>query len=467
MDMVFNLTQAQMIFLGAIGLYALVLVWIGVQSSRGLSHDGFVIGSRKVGLIPTMGSLAASFRDGVGAVLWVGAGFTLGYGGLWLIFGAMTGLFILMVLGPKVRALAAKHDYITIGDAMKKDAGPWTEKIVALVVLWKSPLLIAMQLFVIGNLMAAIFGIEPAYAIFATAAVIAAYLIFGGYNAVVRTDAFQFFLIVGLVIAPFFMAPKMEDMLNVSSLFSMSLINQIGFYLVGIFYILSGAETWQRLFSAKDDKVVRWGFPMSGVFLLFMTITMIIVGFAAKQILAPEIAHDEALFALIGSTGLVSPYLLAFIAVIVLAISMSTLDTEVYSFTSTMARNLLPKSWSKTRDQYVRLSQIMIVVLLLAMSFVSLYISSIISFLFDTTALGYIMVPVFILSALGLLKQSAVLDKALAVCVIVSGALHLYLFFTDQFVNYMWNIVPGTLSLVLCTVTYLFLAPKGKKKKKK
>ena len=53
----------QIIFLSAMILYVVALVFVGIKTARNQTDSGFVIGSRKVGMIPTMGSLAASFKS--------------------------------------------------------------------------------------------------------------------------------------------------------------------------------------------------------------------------------------------------------------------------------------------------------------------------------------------------------------------------------------------------------------------
>ena len=78
------MTEAQILTLGAIALYFVVMLAIGIIAGRGQSHEGFVIGGRDVGFIPTVGSLATSFRDGMGVIFWFGFGVTAGYAGLWV-----------------------------------------------------------------------------------------------------------------------------------------------------------------------------------------------------------------------------------------------------------------------------------------------------------------------------------------------------------------------------------------------
>ena len=69
-------------------VYIGMLVVLGIRSNQTQSQDNFAIADRDLGVIPVASSLSATFRDGGGIALWVGFGFTIGYGGLWVMFGA-------------------------------------------------------------------------------------------------------------------------------------------------------------------------------------------------------------------------------------------------------------------------------------------------------------------------------------------------------------------------------------------
>ncbi len=440
----------QMIFLSAIILYSLILITIGIKAARGQSEEGFVIGSRNVGLIPTMGSLAASFRDGMGAVFWSGIAYTYGYGGLWLIFGAIISLFFLSFVGPKIRNHAEENGFVTVGDFLKNKLGGAGEKVVSLFVLIKSVLFISIQLYVIGIICANVFGVPNYYGVIGTSLVILVYLYFGGYSSVVKTDALQFFMIMGLIAVPFFIQPDMTSVLDFSTINAMGWQSSLGLFIIGIFYVIGGADTWQRLFSARDESVIRWAFPLSGLFLLVMTLTLIAIGYGMIGVLPGDIEPSQALFALFTYTEAVNPYVLAFFGVTIMAISMSTLDTEAYVFTSSFVRNFLPAQYSENRMSYVKISKGLIAFLLAGTAIISLTITDVIQFLFDAVSLIYVIVPVLLFAIFGWIKPSVKQDIFLTASILVAACVYIYMFSTGGFVNLLYNCIPLGISFVLC-----------------
>lgn len=445
----------QMIFLSAIVIYVLGLVYIGIRASNKQSSDEFVIGSRNVGLIPTMGSLAASFRDGMGAVFWTGLAYSFGYGPIWLIFGAMLALVFLAIVGPKVREHAEKEGFVTIGDFIKNKLGPKTEKIVSLFVVIKSVLFISIQLYVIGIIASNVFGVEGSVGIVGTAVVILMYLYFGGYSSVVKTDALQFFMIMGLLAVPFFIQPEMSDVTNIATITSMGWQESLGLFLLGIFYIIAGAETWQRLFSARDKKVIRLAFPLAGVFLLVMTLNLIAIGYGMISILPEGTQAEDALFALFSHMDVASPYVLSFMGVTIMAISMSTLDTEAYVFTSSLTRNFLPERYTKTKEDYIRISRKLIVAVLVGTSLIAMTISDVIKFLFDAVSLVFVIAPLMVYMVMGWVNHTKKQDTFLAVSIFASAGVYLYMFLNELFINTLYNMVPLGVSVVLCGLSLL------------
>lgn len=112
-----------------IGIYLTAMVAIGIWLGRREDEQGFIIGNRNVGILPTAASLAASFRDGGGIAFWIAAGFTASYGGLWLLAGVMTSLLILGFIGPALRHQAAQSGHITIQERVRDMVGPYSARL--------------------------------------------------------------------------------------------------------------------------------------------------------------------------------------------------------------------------------------------------------------------------------------------------------------------------------------------------
>lgn len=444
----------QIVILSALGGYFALMVLIGLWAARNQTHEGFVIGSRNVGYIPTMGSVAASTRDGGGIIFWVGAGATILYGGFWLFIGIAVALVLFAVFGPKIRTAAAEKDYLTIGELVRNELGPVTEKTGAFIILCLSLLFVAIQLYVSGNLLAEVLSVPSWVGVFSAAAIVGFYMFFGGYGAVVRTDAIQFFLMLSLIILSFSFPPPKEEVLNLGSFFEIGLKDGFALFIFGAFYMLGGGDTWQRIFSARDKKVIRASFPLAGIFLVLMTLSLLFLGMSARPLLTGDIPSGDVFFSIF-TQGVFPVPVLAFIAVVAMAITMSTLDTFCYLFTATLAKNFLPKNISGTRERYVRFSKIIFILILATMSILALMISDIIQFMFNAASLITILAPVHVFAAAGLTHKAPRLDILMAGSVMASLFVYLVMFSLGYMEDFIVMLVPAGLSFVLCTISLL------------
>lgn len=444
----------QYIVLGGIALYFLIMIIIGLIASKNQSHEGFVIGSRNVGLIPTIGSLASSLRDGTGAVFWIGFGITVGYGGLWLGFGVAAGYLLYSIIGPRIRKQAEELNAITVGEIIRNTIGAITEKFSALLVIIFSFVIIAIQLYVSGNIFAEVLQIEAWIGVMSVACVVGLYLFFGGYSTVIKTDAIQFFLIISFLVIPFFVPPTSADIMNFRSLFTLSVTDQIALFGIGIFFILSSADTWQRVFSAKNNKVIYFGFPIAGVIFLLMTLSLIWLGMGAKGALIGEIDENRALFDLFTQNAL-SPWILSYIAIVVMAITMSTLDTYCYLLAASLTKNIIKKERTADRITYIRVTRIIMLFTLISMSVLALMISDVIQFLFNAASLLFILAPVYFTVGLGWFKRSKKLDAFISLSMIISTVVYITMFVRGDLDNMIMLMIPVALNSALILISLL------------
>lgn len=449
------MSALQITILAAVGIYFLAMIAIGIMASRDQDHHGFAIGSRNVGYIPTIGSLASSFRDGMGAVFWFGFGAVTGYGGLWLIIGAVAGLTLYAIIGPKIRAIAAEKNYITVGQMIRDGLGPVTEKITAALILFFCLMYMATQLYVSGNIFAEVLHLQSWIGVCSVAVIVGLYLYFGGYSTVIKTDAIQFFLIISLIVVPFFFAPAKADMLDFGSIFSLDPDDRWALGLIGVFFVLGSADTWQRMFSARNASVIHWSFPLAGVFLGIMTLSLIWLGMAAKPYLGADIDTSTAFFQIF-TGGFMSTPLLAFVTVVIMAITMSTLDTYCYLCAATFSKNFLPERLTASRDVYIRYSQIIMMVLMVATSIVALLIADVIKFLFGAASLMYILGPIYLFTGLGWFRRNRRTDILISIAVILSTALYIFMFSRGYFEKTILTLVPVSASIVLYGLVLIY-----------
>jgi SSS family solute:Na+ symporter len=213
----------QISLLTSMGLYFLLVIAVSYRASKIQPWGNFIIANRQAGPVPIISSLAASFRDGSGIVIWIGFGLTIGYGAMWLIVGVFAAMLIYTWFGPRVRRLSIEINAITVGELIRTAVGPIANKLSTLLVLTFSIVVIAIQLFVAGNLLAEVVNLSPRLGIGTVASIVAVYLIFSGYSAVLKTDVIQFVLIVALIIVPIIAMTSDHQFLHLASLFTLPL----------------------------------------------------------------------------------------------------------------------------------------------------------------------------------------------------------------------------------------------------
>ncbi len=433
--------------LSGIGLYMLILMGIAYYAQKTETENDFIIGSRKVGIIPTIASLSSSFRDGSGIVLWIGFGFALGYAGVfYFIGGALISASLMAIFGPRVREIAAKNNYVTVGQMINSVIGKQTKNIASIIIALVALVAVSMQLYVSGNLVSKIADISPIYGIVSAAIVVACYLLAGGYGAVVKTDTIQFFIIISLICVPIFITPSMADVTNFATINGMPLIDRIAFFGVGVIYFLASADAWQRLFSAKDKKTIQRSVPMAPICLLIMTLSLIFVGMGVKPFMTEPDSNN--VFFRLFELKQISKYVLAYLAVVVMAITMSTLDTFTYLFSSTILEDFTKYDIKKHRKQYIRWSKIIMGTLLAVTSVAALYIGNLVQLIFAMMSLVYILAPIFVVTGMGWIKKSNKIDRAIAISTVINIGIYAYMFVNDMFAQFINSLIPAGTSLI-------------------
>lgn len=436
----------------AIGVYLAAILVSGLATARygrRFEHEGFVIGGRRVGYLAMAGSLASSFRDGAGIVFWVGFGLTAGYAGMWIFFGALAALLVFAAAGPAISERARATGDITIGELLRVRLGRVTEKALGVISMVVALMIIAMQLYVSGNLFATVLDASSMVGIGLVVVIVSIYLFAGGYGSVVMTDVFQCFVIASLALFPLVETPPLEKVTAFETLGALGPRTAFAFAVLGFFVTLGSAENWQRVYSARDRKVIRFAFPLAGVAILWMNLSLVFVGMAVAARLEPGATPTEAFYQIFELP--LSPWVLALLAVVVLAACVSTLDTLVYLSASTLARNLLPARLTSTRQAYVRLTRLVILCVLALTGTLALTISDFILFMFKTVSLIAVLGPVYLIAAVGLPRRPhPMIDRGVTWATIASLVLYSYLFAQGYLDDELMLLVPPVVNATLC-----------------
>ena len=341
------MTSLHTLDLIAIGLYFVVLVWIGLRVARKERGSGesesFLAADRNMNLVQTTASTAATDLGGGFSIAMGGLGFTLGISGSWLI--AISGLSVVLVsflMVPKVKRWADRVKGLTTGDLFEARFDRRTGTVAAIVIGIAWFTFVGGQIIAGAKLLQATVAIDLTVAVIVSGAVILAYTAAGGLKAVIYTDVFQMVvLLIGIV---FIAAPiglyTVGGWSGIVEHFSAneetrSLVDwgAIGWKrVVGWFFAIFpvwfiSIAAMQRIVAARDEKTARRAFFLTGVPIEWplFAIGSTLIGLLARMLMPdlqdPELATPMLIMELL-PVGLAGIVIAAYIAAV-----MSTADS--------------------------------------------------------------------------------------------------------------------------------------------
>jgi len=443
----------------SMGVYFLIMILTSLTSRRKEKQDEFIIANRNLGAIPIISSLSASFRDGTGIIAWTGFGFSIGYGGIWLMLGVLLAMFVYSGFGPRIRQSSIEHNAITVGELIRVAIGPITEKLSTGLVLIFSLVIISIQLYVAGSLFAEIIELDHWLGMVIVAIIVGSYLILGGYSAVVKTDVIQFFLILSVILIPSLALTDHQLIFEFSSIVSFPALDRLALFLMGFFFVMSSADVWQKIFAARNDAVIKTSFPVSGIMLIFMTVSLVWLGMTAKDLLTGHIESGQVLFELFNQ-GVLPTWMLGLLSIVVLAITMSSLDTYCYLFSSSLLKNFLFAKKTDNEENlkhYIKINRLVMLSVLLLSVLMAIVISDIIQTIFSAASLLFILSPIYIALGFGWFKHTPQLDRLLSFSIVISLVVYISLFVHGDFENMIMLVVPVVVNIVLMLVMHIYM----------
>lgn len=379
--------------IGTLVFYFALVVAIGLWTKRREAVGDFLIGSRSVGTTMTTASLCAVMG---GMVLGSGTemGYEFGAGALWLTSGTTGGLVLLGVVAARIRRLADEHGFLTLSDYLFLRFDPKTGYLGAVLLFVAFLFLLAAQFIVGGRLFAALTPVSYPTAVFLMGGITLVYVLLGGFKAVVRTDLLQF-AVMALVFI--FLVPAHIDFDSTQFDFDLGSpgpLRMISFFLSGIAGIFVGADIWQRIYAARNRRVARNSLYLSAVVWAVMGCCLVLLGMAARG--AGGVSADGALF--YGLYALLPPTLAGVATVAVLAALMSTIDTEVFLLSSSVAKDFVARSWELDPGGMTRVIRYAMVGVTVPAMLFAIYWPSILNAMFIFLSLLIAMFPVLLVS---------------------------------------------------------------------
>jgi SSS family solute:Na+ symporter len=281
----------------------LAVGWWGMRRAK--SKSDFLVAGRRLGPALYSGTMAAIVLGGASTIGGVGLGYRSGLSGAWLVFTIGFGLLALSLF---FSARISRLRVYTVSQMLDLRYGG-SSSVISGVVMWAYTLMLAVtSTIAYASIFDVVFGLDRTLGIMLGGVIVIAYSTLGGMWSITLTDMAQFVVksigvLLLLLPVSVYKAGGIDGMRarlphEYFSPTSIGLQTIFTYVLVYSFGMLIGQDIWQRVFTARSDKVARRGGTVAGVYCLVYAIAGAVIGTAAK-VLFPKLDSSDAAFATI------------------------------------------------------------------------------------------------------------------------------------------------------------------------
>ena len=327
-----------------IGLFFIGLGYLNNQKIP--NNKNYIVGGRDENIFSLTSSLIASALGAwilfgpPSAATWGGIGAVIGYA-----LGAATPMLFLYNFGPKIRK--EFPDGLTLTEFIEKRFGKAILKLSLFLMLFYLIIFLIAEVTAIASLLNYISKVPLWITAGLTLMICLLYILRGGFKLSIITDKYQFVFIAGIIL---FSLILILGNLNIPS-FEMirknspELIdkNYLPNYTAGLTFFIAVACTnlfhqgnWQRIFSAKNNLILKKSLINSFVIIFFIVFWMGYTGLISFS-LNPKVIPDLAFFDLILNKK--SSLVVIMLLVLALSLTLSTIDTLINAISSLLIVN--------------------------------------------------------------------------------------------------------------------------------
>ncbi|NUK09452.1 sodium:solute symporter [Streptomyces lunaelactis] len=277
--------------------------WWGMRRAK--SKSEFLVAGRRLGPSMYSGTMAAIVLGGASTIGGVGLGYKYGLSGAWMVFAIGLGLLALSVF---FSARIARLKVYTVSEMLDLRYGG-KAGLISGVVMWAYTLMLAVtSTIAYATIFDVLFDMNRTVAIILGGSIVVAYSTLGGMWSITLTDMVQFVVkTIGvlLLLLPIAVV-KAGGFSEMKAKLPTEYFDPLGiggetiftYVLIYTFGMLIGQDIWQRVFTARSDKVARYGGTVAGTYCLVYALAGAVIGTAAK-VLYPTLPNADDAFATI------------------------------------------------------------------------------------------------------------------------------------------------------------------------
>ena len=384
MEKTYLSVESSLLVIILVGFFFIGLGYI--NSRKTLNNSNYIIGNRDENTFSLTTSLAASALGAwilfgpASAATWGGLGAVIGYA-----LGTATPMLLMYNFGPKIRKEFPNG--LTLTEFIKKRFGYSILKISLFLILFYLIIFLIAEVTAIAFLLNFISKTPLWITAGITLIICLLYILRGGFKLSVITDKYQFAIIAVLILASVILILGNLE-LNSFELIkknSPNLINKkyLPNYTAGLTFFIAVAATnlfhqgnWQRVFSAKNNLILKKSLIYSSVIVFLIVFWMGYTGLISFSLNSKTIP-DLAFFDLVLSDN---HLLIVSILVLALALTLSTIDTLINAISSILIVNgkqinrLISGKSTKDKTNYIIILISILVFILASKGFSILYL---------------------------------------------------------------------------------------------
>jgi Na+/proline symporter len=259
--------------------------------------------------------------------------------GFWYLFvfiGAGMAFLVLYIFYKKyLSPLQKNHNLLSIGDYFGLKYGLLSKTFINLILCGGLVLFLILQMFVNTGLFSTLLHVEKITALIITTGVVCIYLWFGGFKASVKTDIFQGFLMLPIIIT-IFIFPVHFTLEKIPQAFDLSQFwFAIGLMLLQFLSLLGQPESFQRIFASRDVKSLKKGLERAFIILALIAGSIAYLGINFK--FSGLISDPSDLFTK-GVLTALPAWLSPLLTISLIAAFMGTIDSSAFALGVLVAR---------------------------------------------------------------------------------------------------------------------------------
>lgn len=345
--MIFDYVVIALYFAGMLGVG-----WWGMRRSR--SKEDFLVAGRRLGPAFYTGTLAAVVLGGASTIGSASLGYEHGISGLWL--AGMLGLGIL-VLSLVFSGKLSQLGVYTVAEVLELRYNAAGRLLSGVIMIAYDLMVAVTATLAVGTLFDVLLGVPRVPAILLGGGIVVLYTVLGGMWSITLTDFLQFLIMTAGIFA-ILLPVSVSEAGGLASLqealpsgfFDLTAIGGdkiFSYFLIYFFGMLIGQDVWQRVFTARTERVARYAGVAAGAYVALYGTAAAAIGMAAK-VLFPNLQSPDDAFATVAQEVLPAG-LRGLVLAAALAALMSTASATILA-SSTIAANDIYARFSSRRS---------------------------------------------------------------------------------------------------------------------